>query len=110
MNIYIGSDHGGFEMKQKILNEFKNISEINNIRNNINFVDSFCIDGKRCDYPDCAVEVCKRVKEDEGSIGILICGTGIGISMAANKIKGIRCALCYNVYTAEMAFNIIKIT
>ena len=57
----------------------------------------------RVDYPDFAAKVCQSVLENEGSKGILICGSGIGMSMAANKFDGIRAALCHNEYSAKMA-------
>lgn len=101
MNIYIGSDHSGYKLKNEIILNFK--LENNEYKEKINFVDVFCVNGERCDYPDCAKEVCKMVLEDKGSIGIVICETGIGISIASNKIKGINCALCYNKYTGMMA-------
>uniref|UniRef100_A0A6B2LQ02 Ribose 5-phosphate isomerase B n=1 Tax=Arcella intermedia TaxID=1963864 RepID=A0A6B2LQ02_9EUKA len=56
-----------------------------------------------CDYPDIAAKVCQKVLSGECEKGIVLCGTGIGISIAANKIKGIRCALCHDHYTACMA-------
>ena len=57
----------------------------------------------RVDYPDYGKKCAEAVKSDEGSFGIIICGTGIGISMAANKVEGIRAALCHDAYTATMA-------
>ncbi len=57
----------------------------------------------RVDYPDYAAKVCKEVLANEGSKGILICGSGIGMSMSANKFDGIRAALCHNEYSAKMA-------
>ena len=96
MKIYLGSDHGGFVLKTYILNYLENQKEYD-------YEDVFCLNCEKCDYPDAALEVCKKVLNDNNSIGILICGTGIGISMAANKINNINCALCYNKYTAEMA-------
>ena len=54
------------------------------------------------DYPDIATLVCKQVLSTPGSTGVVLCGSGIGISIACNKIKGIRCALCHDYYTAEM--------
>ena len=56
----------------------------------------------RVDYPDYAVKVCEKVLSDKGSMGVLICGSGIGISMAANRHHGIRAALCHDAYTAKM--------
>ena len=106
MNVYIGSDHSGFKLKTCILNEFKGVVLKQNhkdIVNYINLVDVCCLYGETCDYPDSVVEVCDMVKEDKGSIGILITDTGIGMSIVANKINGISCALCHNEYMAEMS-------
>lgn len=94
INIYVGSDHGGFELKSSIVNHFKDI---------YNMIDEGCYDSNRCDYPDIANTVCNKVLQDEKSIGILFCGSGIGMSIAANKINSINCALCNDVYCAEMA-------
>lgn len=92
--IYIGNDHGGLELKKEILNYIKNELKLD-------IEDMGCFDSSSVDYPDYAEAVCKKVL-DTNSTGILICGTGIGISIAANKIKGIRCALCAESYSAEM--------
>lgn len=92
--IYIGCDHGGFALKQEIFKYIKEdlVLEIE---------DLGCYDTSSVDYPDYAEKVCKKVV-DENARGILICGTGIGISIAANKIDGIRCALCSEPFSAEM--------
>ena len=92
--IAIGSDHGGFELKCAVI-EYLN-------KNNIEFTDVGCYDKNSVDYPDIAEAVCKKVTGKECELGILICGTGIGISIAANKIKGIRAALCHSEYDAKM--------
>ncbi len=91
--IAIGSDHGGFELKKVIINYLKN--------NNIDFVDVGCYNTDSVDYPDIACEVCKKIQNKECDKGILICGTGIGISIAANKHKGIRAALCTYSFCAK---------
>lgn len=91
--IAIGSDHGGYELKQKIINHLK--------ENNISFKDFGCFSTDSCDYPDIAKDVALNVASHEFEFGILICGTGIGISIAANKIKGIRAACCHNEYDAK---------
>ena len=102
-SILIGSDHGGFELKQKIVKILKNKKYI------INIEDVGCYDNNSCDYPIIAKKLCnsllkkKSSKKNSKLIGILICGTGIGISITANKIKNIRCALISNQYTAKMA-------
>ena len=95
MKITIGSDHGAVDLKEevkKVLAEFG--AEVKD-------VGTF---GKESvDYPDIAEKVCADVVSGESERGIVLCGTGLGISIAANKIKGIRCALCADVYTAKMS-------
>ncbi len=95
MKIYIGSDHGAFELKEILKEELEIL--------NVNFEDCGCFDKSSVDYPDIAEITCKKVLKDQNSLGILMCGTGIGISISANKINGIRAALCHNEYTAKMA-------
>ena len=85
--IAIGADHGGFELKQKIL-------EI--LRDTYKFDDCGTYSTESVDYPEIAYKVAKKVAIGEVDCGILICRTGVGMSIVANKIKGIRCALCYN--------------
>ena len=92
--IYIGCDHGGFALKQEI---FKYIKEDLALE----IEDLGCHNTSSVDYPDYAEKVCNKVVS-ENAQGILICGTGIGISIAANKINGIRCALCSEPFSAEM--------
>ena len=95
--IYIGSDHAGFELK-KILHKHLALKGYQ-----IEDVGPFSAD--RCDYPDYATKLCKELvkTQDQGSLGILVCGSGVGISIAANKHKDIRCALCHDYYTALMS-------
>lgn len=95
MKIGIGSDHGGYDLKKYILSH---LSE-----NRIEFVDYGTYSKDSVDYPDFAKKVAEAVIKKEVDYGIVICGTGIGISIAANKIKGIRCALCGDVYSARMS-------
>lgn len=92
--IAIGSDHGGFELKTHII---KHLND-----NGIEIKDFGCYDENSVDYPDIAQTVAKSIVSGECENGILICGTGIGISIAANKINGIRAAHCHDVYSAEM--------
>lgn len=92
--IAIGSDHGGYELKNHIL---KYLEE-----KGIEFKDYGCYSEESIDYPDIVKVVCEGIKKGEAEKGILICGTGIGVSMAANKIHGIRAALCGDVYSAKM--------
>lgn len=91
--IAIGCDHGGFELKQEIIRYLK--------EKQIEFKDFGTDSTASCDYPEYAKKVAKAVVSGECKYGILICGTGIGISIAANKIKGVRCALCHDVFSAE---------
>lgn len=91
--IAIGSDHAGYSLKKEV------IAWLN--ENNMPFVEFGCMNGESCDYPLVAEEVCSRIVNGEAEFGILICGTGIGISMAANKVKDIRAALCTDSYMAK---------
>ncbi|MCX7943688.1 MAG: ribose 5-phosphate isomerase B [Deltaproteobacteria bacterium] len=93
--IYIGSDHAGFLYKEKIREFLKTAG--------YEVVDKGCYSEEPVDYPTYALLVSKEVATTPESCGILICGTGIGMSITANKVHGIRCALCYNEYTAEMS-------
>jgi len=96
MEIFIGSDHAGYEMK-KGLKEYIKSKEIK-------VTDLGAFDGeKSIDYPDISREVVEKVIEYPGSLGIMICGTGQGSAMAANRFKRIRAALCDSEYLAEMA-------
>ena len=93
MTIAIGSDHGGFHLKEVIICHLKEQG-----KEVIDFGTYGC---DSCDYPDYAVPVCEAVLSGQADFGILICGTGIGISISANKIPGIRCALLGDVYSAK---------
>ena len=93
--IAIGSDHGGFELKNHVKKYLED--------KGIEVKDYGTYNEESIDYPDCAGPVCKAVLGNEAECGILFCGTGIGISMAANKYNGIRAALCSDVYSAKMA-------
>ncbi len=90
--IAIGCDHGGYALKLELIKYLK--------EHNIEFTDYGC-NGEPVDYPDIAEKVCKEIVAGKAEKGVLICGTGIGISMAANKIKGIRAALCSDWYSAK---------
>ncbi len=95
MKYFIGTDHAGFEVKSFVIEYLE--------KKGIEVEDLGTYSTDSVDYPDFAHKVAKAVLENEGSKGILICGTGIGMSLAANKHKGIRAALCHDYYTAEMA-------
>ncbi len=90
--IAIGSDHAGYNLKTEILEQLK--------QKELDILDVGC-NGESCDYPDIALEVANAVKEGKCEKGILICGTGVGMSMAANKVNGIRAALCADYFTAK---------
>ena len=94
MKIAIGCDHGGYLLKQDILIWLE--------ENDYDFEDFGCYNTESVDYPVYAEKVARAVASGECEKGIVICTTGIGVSMAANKVKGIRCALCGDSYSAEM--------
>lgn len=91
--IAIGCDHGGYELKL-IIEEYLD-------KNQIAYKDFGCDSTESVDYPIYARKVGQAILDGECEKGILICGTGIGISIAANKMKGIRCALCSDCFSAE---------
>lgn len=97
MKLVIGSDHGAVELKdeiKKVLStEFADVE--------VEDVGTF--GSESVDYPDVAEKVCTPVASGQADRGIILCGTGIGISILANKIKGIRAALCHETYTAKMS-------
>ena len=91
--IAIGSDGAGYEIKKVIIEWLK--------EKNMPYEEFGCMNGESCDYPLVAKEVCEKIVSGGADKGILVCGTGIGISMAANKIKGIRAAVCTDTYMAK---------
>jgi len=95
MKFYIGTDHAGFAIKHEVITLLK--------ARGCDVEDLGPFTDERVDYPDFGHKVALAVLEDAGSFGLVICGTGIGISLAANKHKGIRAALCHDAYTAQMA-------
>jgi ribose 5-phosphate isomerase B len=95
MKYFIGADHAGIDIKAYVKKLFEARGH--------EVIDLGPQSKDRVDYPDFAEKVCKEVLVNEGSKGILICGSGIGMSMAANKFDGIRAALCHNEYSAQMA-------
>ena len=92
--IAIASDHGGYALKQELLAHLA--------QQGVAVEDLGC-QGERTDYPQYAEKLCRAVAQGEYERGILVCGTGIGMSIAANKIHGIRAALCGDCYSARMA-------
>ena len=93
MKLMIGSDHGGFELKEEVKKYLESLGH--------EVVDVGTYTPDSCDYPDIAKAGCEKITSGECERGILICGTGIGISMAANKIRGIRAACCSDTYSAR---------
>ncbi len=92
--IALASDHGGFELKESVK---KHLQE-----RGLEFKDFGTYDLNSCDYPDFGAQAARAVADGQCEKGIVICTTGIGISIVANKIKGIRCALCSEVSTARL--------
>ena len=92
--IAIGSDHGGFDLKEAVIAHLK--------ERGIEYKDYGCYDKKSCDYPVYGRAVAEAVAAGECEKGIVICTTGIGISITANKVRGIRCALCADTLSAKM--------
>jgi len=97
MKIAIGADHGAFELKEVLIPYLKD--------KGYEVEDCGTYDLSSVDYPDIAEKTAKKIIDKECEKGILLCGTGIGISIAANKVKGIRAALCANEYSAKMSRN-----
>ncbi|PIW60368.1 MAG: hypothetical protein COW13_03840, partial [Candidatus Omnitrophica bacterium CG12_big_fil_rev_8_21_14_0_65_50_5] len=95
MNVYIGADHRGFEYKKTIIAALKKTGHV--------VVDLGTHSKEPCDYPDVAKNVGARVAKDSDSRGILVCMSGIGQTIAANKVKGVYAALCYNLEAAELS-------
>lgn len=95
MKIAIGSDHGGYELKELIVSYLQS--------NGHEVIDCGCTSPASVDYPDFAEKVCSAVRSASSEAGILICGTGIGMSIAANRYRDIRAALCHDSFTARMS-------
>ena len=93
LKIAIGADHGGFRLKEKIIEYLR--------EKNVEFKDFGTFDEESCNYPDIAKKVSLEVATGNFNKGILICGTGIGMSIVANKTKGIRAALCADTFSAK---------
>ncbi len=92
MNCFIATDHAGYDVKDFVKDLL--------IKKGFEVIDLGCNSTDRVDYPDFAHKLCKEVLANSGSFGVLICGTGIGMSITANRHKGIRAALCHDEYTA----------
>ena len=94
MVVALASDHGGYDLKCQVVRHLK--------ERGIECRDFGCYGEASCDYPDFGKEAAKAVAKGECDRGVVICTTGIGISIAANKVKGVRCALCAEPYSAKM--------
>ena len=92
--IAIASDHGGFALKQELMAHLR--------ERGLEYRDFGCFSADSCDYPDFGEPAARAVAAGDCDRGVLICGTGIGMSITANKVKGIRCALCGDCYSAEL--------
>jgi ribose 5-phosphate isomerase B len=95
MKIALGSDHGGYQLKENLKEYLKELK--------VEYIDFGCENEKSIDYPDIGFKVAIEVRSGKYNRGILICGTGIGMSVVANKVRGIRAALCDNEFTARCA-------
>ena len=94
MKIAIGSDHGGYDLKEQVKTWLQEMGH--------EVEDFGCYSKESCDYPDFGAAAARAVASGQCEKGVVICTTGIGISMTANKVKGIRCALCGDPWSAEM--------
>ncbi len=93
MRIALGSDHGGLNLKKQIIEYLKS--------ENIEVTDFGTYTEESCDYPEYALKVAEEVVAGNFELGILVCGTGIGVSISANKVPGIRAALCSDTFSAH---------
>ena len=92
--IFIASDHAGYNLKNSIFFKFSKVEKIIDLGPNSN---------KSVDYPDFAKKLSKKVSSNKGSFGILICGSGMGMAISANKTKNIRAALCYSIKNTKLS-------
>lgn len=95
MKVAVGNDHGGLALKETVISLLREMGH--------DVVDLGTNSGDSCDYPDFAGKVAEGVGSGAYDRGVLICGTGIGMSIAANKVKGVRAALCNEIFSARMA-------
>ena len=93
MKIALGSDHGGYQLKENLKEYLKELD--------VEYIDFGCKSEKSVDYPDIGFKVAIEVKSGKYDRGILICGTGIGMSVVANKVRGITASLCHDVFSAR---------
>src|SRR5262245_55383474 len=95
MRLVIGSDHAGWPLKQTVIDHIRELGH--------EVIDVGSYDDKPVDFPDIARAVAKKVTSGEVARGIMVCGTGVGASIAANKMKGIRAAVCHDVHSAHQS-------
>ena len=93
--IFISSDHAGFKLKEDIKKYLKSLK--------LNFNDLGPVNDNSVDYPDYAHKLAKKVKVSKNNVGILVCGSGTGMAISANKIKDIRAAVCYNLKSTRLS-------
>ena len=93
--IYISSDHAGFKLKENIKNYLRN--------KKIKFMDLGPINNSKVDYPDYAHKVARKVNVNKNNVGILVCGSGTGMNIAANKHKNVRAAQCFNLKSTKLS-------
>lgn len=93
MKVSLGCDHGGYELKEAVK---KHLEETG-----VEYIDCGTYSLDSVDYPDYAEAACKKIQDGECELGLIFCSTGIGISIAANKMKGIRCCVCSDTYSAK---------
>lgn len=91
--IALGSDHGGYELKNEIIKHLE--------QNGVKYIDVGCFSTESVDYPEIALKVTELITSKKCNLGILCCGTGIGMSLVANKVKGIRAAACSETFSAK---------
>lgn len=95
MKIAIASDHGGIELKSVLINHLQ--------ERTIEVIDCGTYTKESCDYPDYAEKACRKIQQGDTDLAVLVCGTGLGMSIAANKMKGIRAAVCGEDFSAHYA-------
>ena len=93
--IVLGGDHGGYTLKRRVAEHLYD--------NGLLYIDIGMHEGEECDYPDIALKAARMVASGEAEKGIVFCGTGIGVSITANKVKGVRCAVCTEPFSARMS-------
>ncbi len=93
MTIGLGCDHAGFPLKKKVTDALEECR--------VHVLDFGCYQGETVDFPDIAKKVCRSINEKKADRGIMLCGSGVGASIACNKVAGIRAACCHDIYTAH---------